>query len=199
MRALLLLVLALALAAACAGTPRPGDVPGTHAMYKGNVPPPLDEMGVLLVFSPPSENGKTLVGRITSDETGEDYRPPLDTRVVELEPGRYRLETYYWVAQSRMENGKLLIENLQSGRIAPVEVVAEAGRTYWIRAEVKKVDEVPPDERGGFFALNYGEAVTNPDSMRRGESKFLAESEWVWRPRLEVLPPDKAKEYRSYR
>ncbi|HEX5135630.1 MAG TPA: hypothetical protein VFY93_01535 [Planctomycetota bacterium] len=195
MRASLFLVLA----AACAGTPRPGDVPGTHAIYAGNVPPPLDAMAVLLVFSPPSEEGKTLVGRITSDATGEDFRPPLDTRVLELEPGRYRLETYYWVARSRMEDGKLLIENLRSGRIAPVEIVAEAGRTYWIRAEVRKVDDVPAEERGGFYELNYGEAVTDPDSMRRGESKFLAQSAWVWRPRLEALPPDKAKGYRSYR
>lgn len=195
MRALALLLLA----AACAGTPRPADVPGTHSMYAGNRPLPLGNMAVLVVYSPPEEEGKTLVGRVTSDATGEDFRPPLDMRLIELEPGRYRIETYFWVARSRIEDGKLLIENLQSGRIAPIEVVAEAGRTYWIRAEVRKAEEVPVDERGGFFELNYGASVADPDSMRRGELKFLAKSEYVWRPRLEVLPPDKAKSYRSHR
>jgi hypothetical protein len=189
----------LVLAAACSSTPRPADVPGTHALYAGNRPPPLKAMGVLLVYSPPEEEGKTLIGRVTSEATGEDFRPPLDMRLLELEPGRYRIETYFWVARSRLENGKLLIENLQSGRIAPLEVVAEAGRTYWIRAEVKKAEEVPAEERGGFFDLNYGAALADPDSVRRGESDFLAKSEYVWRPRIEVLPPDKAKSYRSHR
>jgi hypothetical protein len=187
----------LLLAAACAGTPRPADVPGTHALYEGNRPPPLETMAVLLVHSPPEEAGKTLVGRITSDR--EDYRPPIDLRLLELQPGRYRIELYFWIARSRLENGKLLIENLQSGKIAPMEIVAEAGRTYWIRAEVAKASDVPAEERGGFFELNYGAEVTNPDSMRRGDSSFLAKSEYVWRPRLEVLPPDKAKSYRSHR
>jgi hypothetical protein len=168
-------------------------------MYGGNRPPPLERMAVLLVYSPPEEEGKTLVGRITSEATQEDFRPPLDMRLLELEPGRYRLETYFWVARSRLEDGKLLIENLQSGRIALLEIVAEAGRSYWVRAEVRRAEEVPAEERGGFYELNYGAALAEPDSMRKGESSFLARSEYVWRPRLEVLPPDRAKSYRSHR
>ena len=70
------------------------------------------------------------------------------------------------VARSRIEDGKLVIENLQSGKIAPIEVVAEAGRTYWIRAEVRKAEEVPVDERGWFFELNYGASVADPDEPR---------------------------------
>lgn len=193
-------LLAAALLAACAAPPpRAADSPRTHAMYKGDRPPPLDEMAVLLVFSPATEDGKTLVGRITNDEIREDYRPSLDLRFLELEPARYRLEMYFWVARSRLEGGKLVIENLQSGRIAPMEVVAEAGRTYYIRAEVRKKDEVPAQERSGFFQLNYGATIADPESLRRGDSQFLALSEYVWRPHLTVVPPAQANEYRSYR
>ncbi len=197
---LLAALLGAALPAACStSAPRAADSPRTHAMYEGSRPPPLDKTAVLLVFSPATEDGKTLVGRITSEETGEDYRPSLDLRLLELEPGRYRLETYFWVARSRLENGKLVIENLQSGQIAPMEIVAEEGRTYFIRAEVRKRDEVPAQERSGFLALNYGATVADPERLRRGDSQFLATSDYVWRPHLTVVPPAQAKEYRSYR
>lgn len=195
MRALALLFLL----AGCAGTPRPADIPRVHSMYAGNRPPPLDSMGVLLAYSPPEEEGKTLVGRITSDATGEDYRPPLDLRLLELEPGRYRLEAYFWIARSHLRDGKLVIENLQSGKIAPIELVAEAGRTYYVKAEVRKIEDVPVDERGGYFELNYGATVTDPESLRRGTSKLLRTSEYVWRPRVLALPPERAKAYRSHR
>jgi hypothetical protein len=194
-----ILALAVLLAACSAPTQRAADSPRTHAMYEGSRPPPLAEMGALLVFSPASEDGKTLVGRITSDKTGEDYRPSLDLRLLELEPGSYRLETYFWIARSRLENGKLVIENLQSGQIAPVEMVAEEGRTYFIRAEVRKKSEVRAQERSGYFQLNYGATVADPESLRRGDSGSLAESEYVWKPHLTAVPPAQAKEYRSYR
>jgi hypothetical protein len=191
----------VALLAACASSsaPKPDDLPRTHAMYDGSRPPPLEKMAVLCVFSPASEDGKTLVGRITSDDTGEDYRPSLDTRILALEPGRYRLETYFWIARSRLEDGKLVIENLQSGQIAPMEIVVEAGRTYFVRAELGKKDEVRAQERGGFFRLNYGATVADPERLRRGDSSSLAASEYVWRPHLTVLPPAQAAEYRGYR
>lgn len=187
------------LSACAASAPKPADVPRTHAMYDGSRPPPLGKMAVLLVHSPPTENGKTLVGRVTSDATGEDYRPPIDLRLLELEPGRYRLETYFWIARSRLVDGKLLIENLQSGDIAPLDLVAEEGRTYSIRAEVRKKDDVPADERSGFFPLNYGSTITDPESVRRGDSRALRASEYVWKPHLVVLPPARATEYRSHR
>lgn len=187
------------LLAACAATPQPADVPRTHAMYEGNRPPPLAKMALLLVFSPAEEQGKTMVGRITSEATGEDYRPSLDLRVLELEPGRYRLETYFWIARSRLQDGKLLIENLQSGKIAPFELVAEAGATYYLQADMQKKDDVPAAQRDAFFQLNYGASIADPDSLRRGDSDLLAVSEYLWRPRLVALPPDRAKEYRLYR
>jgi hypothetical protein len=168
-------------------------------MYAGDRPPPLEKMAVLLVMSPPGDEGKTLVGRIRSDATEEDFRPPTDLRLLELEPGRYRLETYFWTARSRLEGGKLVIENLRSGKIAPLDIVAEEGRTYYIRAEVERKDAVPPEERGGFFRLNHGATVTDPEELRRGDRAVLAESQYVWRPHLTVLPPDRAKEYRSHR
>lgn len=190
----------LALLAACASTPpRAADGPQTHAMYEGDRAPPLEKMAVLLVFSPPAEPGKTLVGRITSEQTGEDYRPSLDLRQLQLEAGRYRLETYFWIARSRLVEGKLVIENLQSGRIAPMDLVAEEGRTYFIRADVRKKDEVRADERGGYYPLNYGATIDDPERLRRGDSSSLAPSEFVWKPLLVVVPPAQAKEYRSYR
>ena len=189
----------LALLAACASTPpRAADGPQTHAMYEGDRPP-LDKAAVLLVFSPPEEPGKTMVGRIISEASREDYRPPLDVRQLHLEAGHYRLEAYFWIARSRMENGKLVIENLQSGSIAPMDLFAEEGRTYFIRAEMRRKDEIRADERGGFFALNYGATVADPESLRSGDSSSLAESEFVWKPHLVVVPPAQAKQYRSYR
>jgi hypothetical protein len=168
-------------------------------MYKGDTPPPLDKMAVLLVFSPPDVPGKTLVGRIRSEETTEDFRPSLETRQLQLEAGRYRLETYFWIARSRLEDGKLVMENLQSGRIAPMDLVAEEGRTYFIGADLRRGDAVQPDERGGFYELNYGATVADPEQLRRGESSVRAVSEYVWKPLLIVVPPAQAKKYRSYR
>jgi len=80
-----------------------------------------------------------------------------------------------------------------------MEIVVEAGRTYCIRAEVLKEEEVPAQERSGFFRLNYGASVADPESLRRGDSRFLATSEYVWRPQLTALPPAQAAEYRSHR
>ncbi len=193
-------LLASAIAGACAApAPRPDDSPRTHAMYEGTRPPPLDEMAVLLVFSPAVEEGKTMVGRITTEATGEDFRPSLDTRLLELEPGRYRLETYFWIARSRLQDDKLVIENLQSAQIAPMEIFAEAGRTYFIRAEMRKKDQVPAQERSGFFPLNYGATVADPEKLRRGDSGFLAASDYLWRPHLTVVPMAQASEYRRHR
>jgi hypothetical protein len=184
------------LLAACAAT---APAPKTHTIHRGKRLPPLEEMAVLLVLSPPDENGKTLVGRITREGGGADYRPPLDTRLIELEPDRYRLETYFWIARSRLEGEKLLIENLQSARIAPVEIVVEAGRTYFIRAELRRREEVPAEEMSGFHPLNYAASLADPEGLRRGDSEFTAASDYVWRPHLSVLPPARAKEYRSHR
>ena len=113
MRALPLAAL-LAACAASSSTSTPTQEPpkivgNTHAMYAGSRPPPAGKMGVLLVYSPPEEDGKTLIGRITSDATGQDFRPNLDLRSLQLEPGRYRIEAYFWIARSRLEKGKLLI------------------------------------------------------------------------------------------
>jgi hypothetical protein len=167
-------------------------------MYAGNRQPPPEKMAVLLVYSPPEENGKTLVGRITSDATGADFRANLDLRSLQLEPGRYRIETYFWIARSRLESGKLLIENLQSAQIAPMEIVVEAQRTYYIRADMRGKDEVPAEQKGGFFPLNYGATLADAEQLRRGDSRFLAAAEYVWRPELTAMTPAQVKQYWSH-
>ena len=159
---------------------------------------------LLLVLSPPEETGKTLVGRITGLDADFDVRPTLDTRAVELAPGRYRLETYFWIARSRLgrdadRRETLVIENLQSARIALMEIVVEGGRTYWVRAELRRTEGVPAAERSGFHPLNKGESISDPDQIRLGIARVLAESEFVWRPHLAVLPEDRAQEYRTNR
>jgi hypothetical protein len=80
-----------------------------------------------------------------------------------------------------------------------MEIVAEEGRTYYIHADMRRKDEVPAQERSAFFPLNYGSTVADPERLRRGDSEFLAASEYAWRPHLTVVPPAQAKEYRSYR
>jgi hypothetical protein len=184
---------AFALLVGCAASPR-ADAPPAQAIYPGERPA-RDSMAVLLVLSPPEEDGKTLVGRIASEDTGEDFRPPIDLPFVELAPGRYRVETYYWIPRSRLVKGKLLIENLQSAAIAPVEIVVEKGRTYFIRAELRRADELSADQRSGFFPLNYAATLADPEKLRRGESEFQRLSEYVWRPHLSVLPPERARSY----
>jgi len=152
---------------------------------------------VLLVLSPPSESGKTFVGRITNEELGVDIRPTLKTPSVELQPARYRLETYFWIARSRLGrdakgNDTLVIENLQSARIAPMEVVLQGGRTYFIHADLRRKETLPPVERTAFHPLNKGESISNPDQLRAGSARALAESDFVWRPELTVLPEERA-------
>jgi len=159
---------------------------------------------VLLILSPPEESGKTLIGRIRNDELGVDLRPSLDTGAVELKPGRYRLETYFWIARSRLDRGAkgqetLVIENLQSAEIAPMEIVVQGGRTYFIRADLRRKGSVPPGERSAFHPLNQGESISDPDRLRMGIARVLAESDFVWRPELTVLPDDRAGQYRKKR
>jgi hypothetical protein len=193
----MLRALALALFAGCAAS-RPADAPpaAPAGIHPGKRPASAS-MAVLLVLSPPEEDGKTLVGRVMIEEGERDLRPPIDLEFVELGPGRYRLETYFWIPRSRLVKGKLLIENLQSAEIAPIEIVVEPPRVYFIRAELRRADELTPEQRGAYYPLNYAATLADPDQLRRGESKFQRLSEYVWRPHLAVVPPAQAKAYRE--
>jgi hypothetical protein len=203
MRALPLALLLAACASSSSSSssrePRPKPNGNHHAMYAGRKPPPEEKMAILLVYSLPEEAGKTLIGRITSDATSADFRPPLSLRYFLLEPGRYRIEAYFWISRSRLENDKLLIENLQSAQIAPLEIVVDAGRAYCLRADVRKKDAVPAEARGAYYPLSYGSTLADAERLRSGDdSTFLGASEFVWRPELAMMTIAEQKQYWSH-
>ena len=79
-----------------------------------------------------------------------------------------------------------------------MEIVVEAQRTYYIHAELRKKDEVPGEERDGFYPLNFGATLADAEQLRRGDSRFLAASEYVWRPHLTAMTPAQEKQYWSH-
>ncbi|MHC4548392.1 MAG: hypothetical protein ACYTEZ_06400 [Planctomycetota bacterium] len=138
---------------ACASQPRsPADTPfEAHALYEGRRPP-LDRVAVLLVISPDDDDGLCVVGRVTEPQAGSDYRPRVDRSLLELKPGRYSLEVYYWIARSRFElaaGGKrmLVMENLKSATVVPITITVEAGRTYYLAPELRRARELSPAQR----------------------------------------------------
>ena len=171
-----------------------------HALYRG-LSRPLDKLAVLLVVSPSSPRGLGVVGRVTHLESGADYRPSLDIALLELEPGPYRLELWYWVGRSRFEETAagergLKFESLRSGEVAVMETRLEAGEIYFIDPELRRQETVVPAELDSFHGLVYGESFAQMKSPPPAGTEPVG---WVWRPRLATLTGSKAARYRSYR
>jgi len=171
-----------------------------HALYRGTNWP-LKDVARLMVLTP-SDNavGIAMVGRVTCRESGADYRPNLEETVLELEPGLYRLELWYWIGRSRFEEagGKrgLNLRSLRSAKVAVMEAVLEAGRLYYIDPELRFQDAVPADQRDAYYPLLYSSTLAIGARPEKPEREL---AEWIWRPHLKTWDDEAAAHYDNYR
>ncbi|MHC4429051.1 MAG: hypothetical protein ACYS0D_10700, partial [Planctomycetota bacterium] len=164
------------------------------AFYEGRHPS-LDKLAVLTVITPNDDDGVCVVGRIQDSESRRDYRPPVKQALLELRPGQYRLEVYYWIARSRFDrSGALVIENLKSATVVPMTIDVAAGDVYTIEPELRRSEDLSLKARERFHPLAVAASfaqVKSPPPERRQVVKTH-----VWRPHLKPLPTAKAKQYR---
>jgi hypothetical protein len=197
-------LLLLALACACGSSPLlapPEEKIETEfpvvAFYDGRRPS-LDELAVLTVLTPTDDNGICVVGRIRDAELQRDYRPPVKQALLELKPGRYRLEVYYWIARSRFDrSGALVMENLQSATMVPLTIDVAAGQVYFIEPELRRTEDLSGTERESFHPLAIAASFAQVKSPPPQRHQVIQTH--VWRPRPATIPAPEAKRYRSYR
>lgn len=197
-------LLLLALAGACGSTPllEPSkerietEFP-VVVFYEGRKPP-LEKLAVLTVLTPDDEEGVCVVGRIRDTGALRDYRPPVKQALLELRPGRYELEVYYWVARSRFDRtGALVMENLQSATMVPMTIDVAAGATYCITPELRPAEELSRREKEGFHPLAIAASFSQVRSPPPERHQVIQSH--VWCPHLTTLPAEEAKAFHSYR
>lgn len=197
-------LLLLALACACGSTPLlkpPKEKIETEfpivAFYDGRQPP-LEKLAVLMVLTPDDEDGICVVGRIRDTEAQRDYRPPVKQALLELKPGQYRIEAYYWIARSRFDRtGALVMENLQSATMVPMTIDVAPGATYALTPELRRSEDLSRREKEGYHPLAIAASFSQVKSPP--PERHQAIKTHVWRPHLTPLPADEAKQYHSYR
>jgi hypothetical protein len=160
--------------------------------------PKLDDLAVLTVLTPTDDDGVCVIGRIRDAEARRDYRPPVKQALIELRPGSYRLEVYYWIARSRFDRtGALVMENLQSATMVPMTIDVAAGNVYFLQPELRRSEELSPRARERYHPLasaaSFSQVKSPPPDRRR-----VIQSH-VWRPKLASMPDAEAAPYRSYR
>ena len=197
-------LLLLALACGCGSLPllepakeiRETEFP-VVAFYEGRRPR-LDKLAVLTVITPNDDDGVCVVGRIQDSEARRDYRPPVKQALLELRPGQYRLEVYYWIARSRFDrNGALVMENLKSATVVSMTIDVAVGEVYTIEPELRRREDLSLKALESFhplaIAASFGQVKSPPPERHRVVKTH------VWRPHLKPLPTEKAANYRSYR
>lgn len=197
-------LLLLALAGACGSTPLlqpPKEIIETEfpvvAFYDGRQPA-LEKLAVLTVLTPDDEDGVAVVGRIRDPASGRDYRPPVKQALLELRPGEYRLEVYYWIARSRFDrHGALVMENLQSATMVQMTINVAPGDTYALTPELRRSEDLSPREKKGYHPLAIASSFSQVKSPPPQRHRVIETH--VWRPKLATLPADEAKQYHSYR
>lgn len=197
-------LLLLVLACACGSTPLlepPREKIATEfpvvAFYEGRRPS-LEKLAVLTVLTPNDEDGIGVVGRILDAERRRDYRPPVKQALLELKPGRYHLEVYYWISHSRFDSrGALVIENLKSATMVPMTIDVAAGGVYFIEPKLRRSEDLSPGEKEKYhplaFAADFAQVQSPPPDKHRPIETH------VWRPRLATIPQPEAKQYNHYR
>jgi hypothetical protein len=160
--------------------------------------PRLEELAVLLVLTPTDDEGLCVLGRIHDTDSQRDYRPPVRQAILELRPGQYDLEVYYWVARSRFDlNGALVMENLQSATMVPMTIDVAAGKAYALTPELRRSQELSAEAREGFHPLALASSFSQVKTPPR--QTHLTVTSHVWRPHLTTIPAAEAEQYRSYR
>ena len=167
------------------------------AFYEGRQPS-LEKLAVLLVFTPTDDEGLCVIGRIRDTDSGRDYHPPVRQAILELRPGQYRMEVYYWVARSRFDrHGALVMENLQSATMVPMTIDVAAGKAYAFTPELRRNEELSLEARKSFHPLAISASFSQVKTPPR--QTHLVIKSHVWRPHLATIPAAEAKQYRSYR
>jgi len=165
--------------------------------YDGHKPR-LEKLAVLLVLTPTDDEGLCVVGRIRDIDSGRDYRPPVRQAILELRPGQYLLEMYFWVARSRFDrNGALVMENLQSATMVPMTIDVAAGKAYTFTPELRRNQELSPKARKDFHPLAIASSFSQVKTPPR--QTHLTVKSHAWRPHLTTIPAAEAEQYRSYR
>ena len=160
--------------------------------------PKLDELAVLTVITPNDDDGVCVVGRIRDAEARRDYRPPVKQALIELRPGQYNLEVYYWIARSRFDrHGALVIENLKSATVVPLKIDVAAGQVYTIKPELRRTEELSLMGRERFNPLAAAASFSQIKSPP--PERYRAIKTHVWRPHLASLPANEAVQFRNYR
>jgi hypothetical protein len=160
--------------------------------------PDLDKLAVLTVITPANDDGVCVVGRIRDAEKQRDYRPPVNQALLELKPGQYHLELYYWIARSRFDrNGALVMENLKSATMVPFKIDVAAGEVYFIEPKLRRSEELSPTEKKRFHPLAIAASFAHVKAPPPERHRVIKTH--VWRPQLATIPDPEAKQYRSYR
>jgi len=166
--------------------------------FYGGKQPRLEELAVLLVFTPTDDEGLCVVGRIRDTDSGRDYHPPVRQAILELRPGSYRMEVYYWIARSRFDRtGALVMENLQSATMVPMTIDVAAGKAYALTPELRRNQDLSLKAREDFHPLAIAASFSQVKTPPR-QTHLLVKSH-VWRPHLTTIPAAEADQYRSYR
>ena len=69
---------------------------------------------------------------------------------------------------------------------------------FFIRADVRKKEVVPAEQRSAYFPLNYGATLAQAEQLRSGDSTVLGPSDFVWRPEVTAMTLAQEKQYWSH-
>jgi len=193
--------LSLLLAAACSS----GTVYRVHPMYPIGplgIRPPLREVAVLLVASPDEGEGVCEILKVRDVAEGREYVPATGDNLIELEPGSYQLQVRYRVADAQLGETttgekSLRLRNLRSQLPVPMTFQAEAGGTYFVAGELRRLAFVKPDERARYHPVVLTTTVSRIEGRPAEETQPV--DTLVWRPEIRRLSDASAERYRRYR
>ena len=198
----LALLLALLLVVGCESTPAPVPTITVEYLYEGDRPP-LDEVALVRVLEPDQGDGVGVVGSIVNVQTGDVFRPELRARYfLEVLPGRYEIDASFWLGRSRFgrtpSGEKALIdESLRAGSVVALQLVAEAGKIYYVRPELRETAKLLPAQHSDYNSVRYRKRTSQ---VERGlPDKMELSKDYLWRPHLGVLTTEEAREFWSYR
>jgi hypothetical protein len=168
-----------------------------HRLYEGGAKRPK-EVAVLLVATPSGRTGIGIVGRVVRKDQNIDFRPEVRRALLELLPGHYELELWYWIGRSSVEKtgagqGELKFQSLRSAEKAVMQVEVKAGEAYYIDPELKHRRQLYKLSQEGYYKLMYGEQ--DVQRVDRDDASLKLRADYLWRPHFRVLTDEQAKRY----
>jgi hypothetical protein len=167
-----------------------------HRLYEGGAKRP-QEVAILLVATPSGRTGIGVVGRVARKDMKIDFRPEVRRALLEVLPGRYELELWYWIGRSSVERtgagqGELRFQSLRSAEKAVMQVEVKAGEAYYIDPELKHRRQLYKLSKEGFYKLMYGEQEAQAEDR---DASVELRADYLWRPHFRVLTDEQAKRY----